>query len=226
MRVLVVEDEQGIREQVCARLAGEGYTVQAAVDGEEGLYYASEYPVDVAVIDLGLPKLDGLDLIRRLRGAGKTFPILILTARSRWQEKVTGLEAGADDYLAKPFHTEELLARVRALYRRGAGLASHDVDCGPLRLDTAAQSVAVNGAPVELTTFEYRILEHLVLNSGKVVTKAELAERLYPDDADRDSNVVEVLVGRLRRKLDPTGDLQPLETLRGRGYRFRLPRSA
>jgi len=226
MQVLVVEDEQGIREQVCERLRGEGYTVHAAADGEEGLYFASEFPVDVAVIDIGLPRLDGLDLIRRLRGSGRNFPVLILTARSRWEQKVEGLEAGADDYLVKPFHTEELLARVRALHRRAAGIAGHEIACGPFLLDTDAQRATVNGAEVELTGFEYRILEHLMRNTGKVVSKTELAERLYPDDTDRDSNVVEVLLGRLRRKLDPEGDLQPLETLRGRGYRFRLPRSA
>jgi len=167
-----------------------------------------------------------MELIRRVRAAAKTYPILILTARDNWQEKVEGLQAGADDYVAKPFQFEEVLARVQALLRRAGGWASPQLRCGPVVLDTRAQTVAVRGAPVELTTFEYRILEHLMLRAGEVISKGELTERLYDQDFERDSNVIEVLIGRLRRKLDPQEELQPIETLRGRGYRFSLARDA
>jgi two-component system, OmpR family, response regulator PhoP len=224
MRVLVVEDEAALRETLKSRLAGAGFTVDEAADGNEGLFAGSEYPLDVAIIDLGLPGVGGLEVIRRLRAAGKTYPILILTARDNWQDKVEGLQAGADDYVAKPFHFEEVLARVQALLRRSGGWASPLLRCGPVELDTRAQTVHVSGAAVELTTFEYRILEHLILRAGDVISKTELTERLYDQDFERDSNVIEVLVGRLRRKLDPQEQLKPIETLRGRGYRFALPR--
>jgi two-component system, OmpR family, response regulator PhoP len=224
MRVLVVEDEAALRETLKTRLAAAGFTVDEAADGNEGLFAGSEYPLDVAIIDLGLPGLGGLEVIRRLRAARKTYPILILTARDNWQDKVEGLQAGADDYVAKPFHFEEVLARVQALLRRSGGWASPLLRCGPVELDTRAQTVHVGGAGVELTTFEYRILEHLMLRAGDVISKTELTERLYDQDFERDSNVIEVLVGRLRRKLDPEEQLRPIETLRGRGYRFALPR--
>jgi two-component system response regulator PhoP len=224
MRVLVVEDEAALRETLRTRLADAGFTVDLAADGNEGLFAGSEYPLDVAIIDLGLPGLAGLEVIRRLRAARKTYPILILTARDNWQDKVEGLQAGADDYVAKPFHFEEVLARVQALLRRSGGWASPLLRCGPVELDTRAQTVRVGGTPVELTTFEYRILEHLMLRAGDVISKTELTERLYDQDFERDSNVIEVLVGRLRRKLDPQEQLHPIETLRGRGYRFALPR--
>jgi two-component system, OmpR family, response regulator PhoP len=224
MRVLVVEDEAALRDTLKTRLSEAGFTVDVASDGNEGLFAAQEYPLDVAIIDLGLPGLNGLELIRRLRAARKTYPILILTARDNWQDKVEGLQAGADDYVAKPFHFEEVRARLQALLRRAGGWASAQLKCGPLILDTRAQSVTVNGKPVELTTFEYRILEHLMLRAGDVISKSELTERLYDQDFERDSNVIEVLVGRLRRKLDPGEQLRPIETLRGRGYRFALPR--
>jgi two-component system response regulator PhoP len=224
MRVLVVEDEAALRETLKTRFAAAGFTVDVAVDGNEALFAGSEYPLDVAVVDLGLPGLPGLEVIRRLRAARKSFPILILTARDNWQDKVEGLQAGADDYVAKPFHFEEVLARVQALLRRSGGWASPLLRCGPVELDTRAQTVRVGGAPVELTTFEYRILEHLMLRAGDVISKTELTERLYDQDFERDSNVIEVLVGRLRRKLDPQEELHPIETLRGRGYRFALPR--
>lgn len=220
MRILVVEDEAGIRDRVAARLREEGYAVDCAADGEEGLYRATEYPVDLAIVDLGLPKLDGLALIRQARAAGRRFPILILTARSRWQEKVEGLEAGADDYLAKPFHLEELMARLRALLRRSAGLAQASLVCGPLELNTSSHDVTLAGESLELTAYEYRLLEYLVLNAGKVISKSELTEHIYEEDQDRDSNVIEVFIGRLRRKLDPDNSWRPIETLRGRGYRF------
>ena len=224
MRVLVVEDEATLRETLRTRLVAAGFTVDVAADGNEGLFAGSEYPLDVAIVDLGLPGLAGLEVIRRLRAARKTYPILILTARDNWQDKVEGLQAGADDYVAKPFHFEEVLARVQALLRRSGGWASPLLRCGPVELDTRAQTVRVSGAAVELTTFEYRILEHLMLRAGDVISKTELTERLYDQDFERDSNVIEVLVGRLRRKLDPQEQLHPIETLRGRGYRFGLPR--
>jgi two-component system response regulator PhoP len=224
MRVLVVEDEASLRETLKTRLTEAGFTVDVAQDGEEGLFAGKEYPLDVAIIDLGLPKLAGLEVIRRLRAAGKAFPILILTARDNWQDKVEGLQAGADDYVAKPFHFEEVLARLQALLRRAGGWASPELKCGPVALDTRAQTVRVDAQSVELTTFEYRILEHLMLRAGEVISKGELTERLYDQDFERDSNVIEVLVGRLRRKLDPEDRLKPIETLRGRGYRFALAR--
>jgi two-component system response regulator PhoP len=226
MRVLVVEDETGIREQLAARLREEGFVVDTAADGEEGLYYGREYPEDIAIVDIGLPKLDGINLIQKLRAEKQTYPILILTARSRWHEKVEGLEAGADDYLVKPFHVEELLARVRALLRRAAGSAQSEIECGPVTLNTSTQEVSVNGSPLTLTAYEYRMLRYLMLNSGKVVSKAELIDHIYEEDNDRDSNVIEVFVGRLRRKLDPKNLIKPIETLRGRGYRFRLTRTS
>ncbi len=226
MRVLVIEDEPALRESLKARLGESGFNVDTAADGEEGLFLALENPLDVAIVDLGLPKLPGLELIRRVRAAGKSYPILVLTARDSWQDKVEGLQAGADDYVAKPFQFEEVLARVQALLRRAGGWATPQLRCGPVVLDTRAQTVHLSGTPLELTTFEYRILEHLMLRAGDVISKAELTERLYDQDFERDSNVIEVLIGRLRRKLDPAETLLPIETLRGRGYRFALPRDA
>ena len=217
MRILVVEDEPVLRESLRQQLAAAGFNVDVAADGEEGLYQGTEYPVDMAVIDLGLPKLPGLDLIRRLRSLRRSFPILVLTARSRWQDKVEGLQAGADDYVSKPFEFPEVLARVQALLRRSGGWASPLLRCGPIVLDTRQQTVTVSDSAVELTTFEYRILEHMMLRAGEVISKTELTERLYEQDFERDSNTIEVFVGRLRRKLDPADSLRPMGTVRGRG---------
>lgn len=224
MRILLIEDEEHLRIPLQERLRLEGHVVDVAVDGEEGLYAGCEYPVDIAVVDLGLPKLSGIDVIRRLRGRGKAFPILILTARGRWQDKVEGLEAGGDDYLVKPFEVEELIARLRALVRRAAGWTQASLRCGPLVLDTGAQALRVDGEEVDLTSYEYRVLEYLMLHSGEVVSKTDLTEHLYEQDFDRDSNVIEVFIARLRRKLDTHDVPNPIETLRGRGYRFTLAR--
>ena len=226
MRILIIEDETALRERVIAQLHEQGYAVDSAADGRTGLYLGQEYPLDAAVVDLGLPDLSGIEVIRHWRAAGRKFPVLILTARGRWQDKVEGLEAGADDYLVKPFYTEELLARLRALIRRTGGWTQAVLRCGPIALDTGAQQVTLAGQAVELTAYEYKLLEYLMLHAGTVISKTELTEHLYQEDEDRDSNVLEVLVGRLRRKLDPDRDLNPIETLRGRGYRFRLERTA
>lgn len=222
MRLLIIEDEQALRETLAAQLVDAGYAVESAADGTEGLYFATEYPIDLAIVDLGLPGMSGMDVIRQIREGGKTYPILILTARDRWQDKVEGLQSGADDYVVKPFHFEEIEARINALLRRSAGWAEAVLRAGPIELDTRAQTVTVDGDEVELTSFEYRVLEYLMLRAGKVVSKTELTESLYDQDYDRDSNVIEVFIGRLRRKLDPKRSVKPIETLRGRGYRFAL----
>ena len=225
MRALVVEDDPALREQVCRHLTDEGYAVDSAADGEQGLYMAVEYPVDIAIVDLGLPKTPGIAIIKAVRKAGRSYPILILTARDGWQSKVEGLEAGADDYLVKPFHKEELLARARALVRRSGGWSQPELQSGPIVLNTAAKSVTLQGAPVELTAFEYRVLEYLVMHAGEVVSKTALTEHLYNEDDERDSNVIEVFIRRLRSKLDPDSTLNPIATQRGSGYRWNLPRA-
>ena len=222
MRILVVEDEASLRAQLEAQLRKAGYAVDSAADGEDGFYLGRENPFDLAVVDLGLPKLSGIDVIRRWREAGRAFPVLILTARGRWQDKVEGLNAGADDYLAKPFQAEELHARINALLRRAAGVANPILRCGPITLDIGAHTVQVDNQALELTGYEYKVLEYLMLNRGKIISKTELTEHVYEQDFDRDSNVIEVFIGRLRRKLDPDNRYQPVETLRGRGYRFAL----
>lgn len=217
MRILIVEDEAELQRQLVERLRDAGFVVDVAEDGEEGLYYGHEFDYEAAVIDLGLPKLDGIELIKRLRRDHRRFPVLILTARGHWQDKVEGLEAGADDYLTKPFRMEELLARLNALVRRAAGYASPVIERGPMALDTAKKELRLHGRAVELTAYEYRVLEYLMLNPGRVISKTELTDHLYAQDYDRDSNVIEVFVGRLRKKLDP---LNPIRTVRGQGYRF------
>lgn len=222
MRILLLEDEAVLREQIRARLVAVGYTVDDCGDGREGLFLAREYPLDLAVVDLGLPGLSGLELIRSLRRDGSQLPILILTARGKWEEKVAGLEAGGDDYLVKPFHMEELLARIKALLRRAAAASGEELRCGPYSLDLAAQRIRRGGEVIELTAYEYRLLEYLVRHGDKVISKGELADYLHDHAADRDSNVIEVLIGRLRRKLDPAQHLRLIETVRGRGYRLSL----
>ncbi len=220
MRILIIEDEADIRAQIRRQLEKEGYHVDETGDGKEGFYYATEYPVDAAIVDLGLPGLPGLEIIKRLRQQGSSLPVLILTARGRWQERVEGLEAGADDYLAKPFQMEELSARIKALLRRVVGAPQSLLNCGYLILNLETQRATVDGVEIELTSFEYRMLEYLAQNHGKIVSKDDLSDYLYPHDADPESNVLRVLVGRLRRKLDPEGIRNPIETLRGRGYRL------
>jgi two-component system response regulator PhoP len=222
MRVLVIEDETILQADIKARLESEDYIVDTTGDGDEGYFFATEYPLDAAIIDIGLPGMSGIEIIRKLREDGSTLPVLILTARSRWQEKVEGLEAGADDYLVKPFQMEELLARVKALLRRATGSPTTELQCGCVTLNPNTQQVLLNEALIDVTAFEYRMLEYMMRNSSEAISKTRLADYLYPHDDDRDSNVIEVLMGRLRKKLDPDGSLKPIETLRNRGYRFTL----
>lgn len=226
MRALVIEDDEALRRHVVDILKEEGFAVDTADNGRDGQYIAEEYPADIAIIDLGLPQTPGLDIIRAARAAGRRFPILILTARDGWQSKVEGLEAGADDYLVKPFHKEELLARTRALLRRSGGWVQAELVSGPVTLDTRSQSVTLAGQPIDLTSYEYRVLHYLLMHAGKVISKSELHEHLYAEDAERDSNVIEVFIRRLRSKLDPQATLNPITTLRGAGYRWDLPRPA
>lgn len=222
MRVLIVEDEDDLRQQLHQHLAATGYAVDVAENGEEGYYVGTEFPIDVAVVDIGLPNISGIEMVRNLRASGKNFPVLILTARGRWQDKVEGLEAGADDYLVKPFHMEELEARLKALLRRAAGLSQPTITSGPIILNITRQEVLLNDKLLELTAYEFKVLEYMMFNAGQVISKTKLTEHIYAQDFDRDSNVIEVFIGRLRRKLDPEGKLQPIETLRGRGYRFNM----
>jgi two-component system response regulator PhoP len=224
MRALVIEDDPNLREQVARYLSEDGFAVDAAADGTQGAYMAEEYPADVAVIDLGLPGTPGIEIVRRARASGRKFPILILTARDGWESKVEGLDAGADDYLVKPFHREELIARVRALLRRSGGWATAQLASGPYVVDTSAKTVTADGKPVELTSYEFRVLDYLITHAGKVVSKTELTEHLYTESEERDSNVIEVFIRRLRSKLDPANQYNPITTLRGAGYRWDLPR--
>ena len=220
MRILIVEDEASLGEQLRKQLTAAGYVVDVAPDGLEGQYLATEYAFDLAVIDLGLPKITGVDLIASLRQRQVSTPVLVLTARSHWRDKVEGLEAGADDYLTKPFQMEELLARVNALIRRSAGHATPIISLGPLSVNTASQQAYLDMAELDLTSFEYKLLTYLLMGQQRIISKTELTEHLYAQDFDRDSNVIEVLIGRLRRKLAPYSLIQ---TARGRGYRMSLP---
>lgn len=221
MKLLLVEDDDALREQLVSALKAQNYVVEEAPNGEEALYLAREYQFDLGIFDLGLPDISGMEVIATLREEDVQFPVLILTARGHWQDKVDGLAAGADDYLVKPFQTEELLARINALLRRASGYAKPELVKGPISLNSLKQEVRVNGEVMDLTAYEYMVLEYLMLNPDKVVSKTELTEHLYAQDYDRDSNVLEVFVGRLRKKLDPDGSIQPIDTLRGRGYRLR-----
>lgn len=220
MRLLLVEDQSLLRQQLAKGLLENGYIVDSAEDGKTGLYFATEYQYDAAIIDLGLPVLDGISLIRAIRGQGGHFPILILTARGDWQDKVEGLDAGADDYVVKPFQLEEVLARLNALLRRAAGYSRPLIESGPIALDISSKRVTRDGQGVELTAYEYKLLEYLMLHPDQVISKTELTEHLYAQDYDRDSNVLEVFIRRLRQKLDPDDVLRPIETIRGQGYRF------
>ena len=220
MRLLIVEDDTALRKSLASNLREQGYTVDEAGDANEGEYFAGEFAVTLAIIDLGLPDRSGTELIEKLRGDGRDFPILILTARDHWEDKVQSLNAGADDYVVKPFNLDELSARINALLRRSAGQARAIINRGPLALDTLTKEVKVNDRAVELTAYEYRILEMLMMRPGQVIAKAELTDQLYDQDFERDSNVLEVLITRLRKKLDPDKSLNPIETLRGRGYRI------
>lgn len=221
MRILVIEDDIQLAENLRSALEKEKYSIDLCHDGESGLFHLKEYPLDMAVIDLGLPKITGIEIIRQARASGIDIPILILTARDRWQDKVEGLDAGADDYLTKPFHLEELIARCNALIRRSAGQANPEICIGPIKIHTRSQQVWVNDRELSLTAYEYKVLEYLMVNPQKVISKSELTEHIYDQDFDLDSNVIEVFVLRLRKKLDPEGTLNPVETLRGRGYRFK-----
>jgi len=224
MRALIIEDDDTLRSQIIEALRDNGFAIDQAADGEEGLYMALNMPIDLAVIDLGLPGKDGLSIIRDIRKKNKSYPVLILTARDRWQDKVDGLESGADDYLTKPFHMEELQARLRALLRRTGGWTESTLEFERLSIDTRGQQVSVDGVPVELTAFEYKVLAYLATQGGKVISKSTLLDHLYDEDTDRDPNVLEVFIRRLRQKLDSDKTLQPIETLRGRGYRLALNR--
>ena len=222
MRLLVIEDEPDLLADIKIRLEAEGFIVDTSLDGDEGFFFATEYPLDAAIIDIGLPGMSGIEIIQKLREQGHTLPVLILTARSRWQEKVEGLEAGADDYLVKPFQMEELIARVKALLRRATGSATTELRCGYITLDLGKKQVLIHDEVIDITAFEYRMLEYLMRHASEAISKSRLADYLYPHDDDRDSNVIEVLIGRLRKKLDSDGTLKPIETIRNRGYRFTL----
>ncbi|WP_420392578.1 response regulator transcription factor [Acuticoccus sp.] len=222
MRLLVVEDDKDLNRQLCAGLRSAGYAVDTAFDGEEGHFLGDTEPYDVVILDLGLPELDGISVLERWRKNERMMPVLVLTARDRWSDKVSGIDAGADDYVTKPFHMEEVLARVRALIRRAAGNASNDYVLGPVHLDARASRVTVDGAAVKLTSHEYRVLAYLMLHQGRIVSRTELTEHLYDQDFDRDSNTIEVFIGRLRKKLDA----EIIETVRGLGYRAVPPGDA
>ncbi len=220
MKVLIVEDEDRLRENLTSAFKDAGFAVESADSGEDGLYIATEYPLDIAVVDIGLPGMSGLEMIESMRSKGNQLPVIVLTARDSWQDKVEGLSTGADDYMAKPFQFEELLARCNALLRRSAGYASPTIQFADIEIDTMAQSVSKDGKVIELTAYEYKVIEYLFLNPKKVVSKTELTEHIYEQDFDRDSNVLEVFVGRLRKKIDPNQSLKIIQTLRGQGYRL------
>ena len=218
MRHLLVEDDPNLQKQIKNALDDSGYSVDATSDGEEGHFLGDTEPYDAVILDLGLPKIDGLTVLEKWRKSKRKFPVLILTARDRWSEKVSGFDAGADDYVTKPFQMEELLARVRALIRRAAGHASSDIEYGPLKLDTKSNKVFVNGSKLKLTSHEYKIIEYFLHHQDKVISRTELTEHIYDQDFDRDSNTIEVFIGRLRKKIG----VDVIKTERGYGYRLLL----
>ena len=222
MRLLVVEDDPDLNRQLVTALQEAGYVVDSATDGEDGHFLGDTEPYDAVVLDLGLPEMDGVTVLEKWRRAGKTMPVLILTARDRWSDKVAGFDAGADDYVAKPFFMEEVLARIRALLRRATGHATSELECGPLRVDTRTSRVTIGGTAIKLTSLEYRLIEYLIHHQGRIISRTELVEHLYDQDFDRDSNTIEVFVGRLRRKLGK----DMIETVRGLGYRLAAPEDA
>ena len=215
MRILLVEDDVDLNRQLETSLLDAGYVVDKAFDGEEGHFLGDTEPYDAVILDIGLPVMDGLSVLEKWRSSNRDMPVLMLTARDRWSDKVAGIDAGADDYVAKPFHTEEVLARLRALIRRAAGHASSEIEAGPVRLDTRQSRVTMDGSPIKLTSHEYRLLAYLLMHKGQIVSRTELIEHLYDQDFDRDSNTIEVFVGRLRKKLHSG----VIETVRGLGYR-------
>ncbi|PRD45808.1 DNA-binding response regulator [Phyllobacterium phragmitis] len=217
MRILIVEDDKDLNRQIFEALVEAGYVVDRAFDGEEGHHLGDTEPYDAIILDIGLPQMDGISILERWRRDGRTMPVLMLTARDRWSDKVAGIDAGADDYVAKPFHIEEVLARLRALIRRAAGHASSELTCGPLRLDTKSSKASVDGVTLKLTSHEFRLLSYLMHHMDQVVSRSELVEHLYDQDFDRDSNTIEVFVGRLRKKMG----LDLIETVRGMGYRIK-----
>jgi two-component system, OmpR family, response regulator len=219
MRLLVIEDDKDLNRQLCDALLGQGYVVDRAFDGEEGHFLGETEPYDAVILDSGLPKMDGITVLERWRAGNKKMPVLMLTARDRWSDKVAGIDAGADDYVTKPFHMEEVLARLRGLIRRAAGHASSDIKCGPLVLDTRTSTASIDGHPLKLTSLEFRLLSYLMHHKGAVISRTELVEHLYDQDFDRDSNTVEVFVGRLRKKMG----VDMIETVRGMGYKIQEP---
>jgi two-component system OmpR family response regulator len=219
MRILIIEDDPDLSRQLADAFKDTGYAVDVANDGEEGHFLGDTEPYDAVVLDLGLPVIDGISILQKWRADGKKFPVLILTARDQWSEKVAGFDAGADDYLTKPFHTEELLARLRALLRRAAGHTTDTIDIGDLMVDNRSARAFVNGAPVKLTSHEFRLLSYMAMHVGRVISRTELVEHIYDQDFDRDSNTIEVFVGRLRRKIG----VERIETVRGLGYRLLDP---
>ena len=222
MRLLVVEDDADLNRQLVQALGDAGYAVDSAHDGEEGHFLGDTEPYDAVILDLGLPIVDGVTVLEKWRREGRKMPVLILTARDRWSDKVSGFDAGADDYVAKPFHMEEVLARIRALLRRSAGHATSELVCGPVQLDTRSARVTVDGKAVKLTSLEFRLLSYLMHHQGRVVSRTELVEHLYDQDFDRDSNTIEVFVGRLRKKLG----IDVIQTVRGLGYSLNPPADA
>ena len=219
MRILIVEDEPTLQAQLAEALAAAGYVADRADNGVDAHFLGDSEPYDAVILDLGLPRMDGITVLRKWRATGRTMPVLILTARDGWHEKVAGIDAGADDYLTKPFHMEELLARLRALIRRAGGHASAELACGPLRLDTRNNRATVEGQALALTSHEYRVLSYLMHHPGEVISRSDLVEHIYAQDFDRDSNTVEVFIARLRKKLPP----DMIETVRGLGYRLAVP---